>query len=311
MVLANAIQQFEESRLDTGIVGGLLQLFKVFRGNVLLEYPAGIGREGDGVDSKNGHQAGLLGITVHKRHGNQVGAGHVYVLDTLGRDVLALRQLEHVLLAVDDLEPAHAVDFDDVTRVEPAVRFNHLGGFFRVLVILLKHDGTAHEQLAAGVRLVVDSVVVVWHGLDAELDTGARGANVAGREVAGNLGGARGVRLGHAEALNEIVAEGGAEELVHVRVELGGTADHGAGAVEAHALENLLGPDAVIQEVLVGGLAGRQGHALLLGLHNVAGQGALEAVGVDGGGLHSAADAVVQTRDGHEAGRAQDLHVLN
>lgn len=309
--LANAIQQLEDRSLDTGVVGGLLELLEVVRGNVLLEYPAGVGREGDGVDAEDGHQAALLGVAVHERHGDQVGAGHVHVLDALRGDVLALGQLEHVLLAVDNLEPAQAVDLNDVARVEPAVRIHRLGGLLRVLVVFLEHDGTAHEQLAARVRLVFDRVVVVRHGLDAEFDRGARGADVAGGEIAGNLDSAGGVRLGHAETLDKIVTEGGTEELVHVGVKLGGATDHGAGAVETDALENLLGPDAVVQEVLVGSLAVGKGHALLLGLHNVAGESALETVGVDGRGLNSAVDAVVQARDGHKAGRAQDLHILD
>ena len=46
-------------------------------------------------------------------------ASRVDVLNLLGRDVLALRQLEDVLLAVDDLEPAAGQPQADVARVQP------------------------------------------------------------------------------------------------------------------------------------------------------------------------------------------------
>lgn len=46
---------------------------------------------------------------MHKHLGHGAAA-HVYVLDLLGGDVLALRQLEDVLLPVDDLQDTTLTD---------------------------------------------------------------------------------------------------------------------------------------------------------------------------------------------------------
>ena len=53
-------------------------------------------------------------------------ASRVDVLDLLGRDVLALRQLEDVLLAVDDPERPPARPLADVSRVQPALAVDRL-----------------------------------------------------------------------------------------------------------------------------------------------------------------------------------------
>lgn len=311
VALSNVIQQLQQRPLDPRVVRRHLERSLVLGRNVLLEDLAGIRSKVHRVDTEHSHQARLLGLAVHKGHGEEVAAAEVDVLDALGGNVLALRELEHVLLAVDDLEAAHAVHLDDVAGVEPPVGLDRLGRLLGVAVVLLEDDGTAHEQLAAGVGLVLNGVLVVGDGLDAELDRGARGADVAGGEIAGHLDGTDGVGLGHAETLNEVVAKGGAEELVDVGVELGGTADHGASARETNTLEDLGGPDLVVEEVLVGGLARRKLHAGLLGLNDTAREGTLEALLLNRGGLDGRVDAVEETGHRHETSWAQELNILH
>lgn len=311
MALANLVQQLHKRGLDARVVGGGAEPRLIVDGHLLLEDAAGVRRKLDRVDAKDGDEAGLLGVAVHKRRRQQAGAAHVDVLDALGRNVLALGELEHVLLAVDDLEAAHAVDLDDVARVEPAVGLDRLGRLVGVLEVLLEDDGPAHQQLAARVRLVLDRVLVVGHRLDAQLHRRARGTDIPRREVVAELHRAYGVRLGHAEALHECIAKGGAEEVVHVGVELRAAAAHGARAVEADALEHLGRPDAVEQKVRVVRLALAQLHVGLLGLDDAPGEGPLDAVGLDGRRLDGRVEAIVQTRDRVDAVGPQNLHVLH
>ena len=59
----------------------------------------------------------------------------VSVLDLLRGDVLALTQLEDVLLPVHDLHVAVYRDDADVAAVQPALGVNSLRGLGRVLVV--------------------------------------------------------------------------------------------------------------------------------------------------------------------------------
>jgi hypothetical protein len=69
--------------------------------------------------------AHLQALAMHK-HLVDILRVHVNVFDLLGHDVLALAQLEDVLLAVDDLEGAVAQPLADVARMVPATRVNRL-----------------------------------------------------------------------------------------------------------------------------------------------------------------------------------------
>lgn len=63
------------------------------------------GRKGGG----RGGALHLQAVAVHEHLGHGAAA-HVHVLDLLGGDVLALRQLEDVLLPVDDLQDTTLTD---------------------------------------------------------------------------------------------------------------------------------------------------------------------------------------------------------
>jgi len=73
------------------------------------------------VRHNHAHQGGLLRVAVDP---DLVQKGHLlqHVLHALCRHVLAVRELEKVLQAVDQLERADVGDLADVAAVEPAVR---------------------------------------------------------------------------------------------------------------------------------------------------------------------------------------------
>ena len=70
------------------------------------------------------------------------------VLEVRGRDVLAARRDEDVLLAVGDRDEAVVVDLGDVARVEPAVGVEHLARRRFVLEIAGEDGRAADQELA-------------------------------------------------------------------------------------------------------------------------------------------------------------------
>ena len=92
-----------------------------------------------------------VAVHVHLRHD---GRQRICVFDLLERDVLALRQLEQVLLAVDDLQPALGVKEANVARVQPAVGIERLGCVLLVLVVAFEDVLAADQDLAARVRQI-------------------------------------------------------------------------------------------------------------------------------------------------------------
>ena len=59
------------------------------------------------------------------------------------RDVLTLRRLEHVLLAIGDAQEAVGIDLTDIAGVEPAVLLEGLGGGVgQVVVAVSSHRGS-------------------------------------------------------------------------------------------------------------------------------------------------------------------------
>src|SRR5690242_15286203 len=78
-------------------------------------------------------------------------------LDQLRRDILAVRQLEQILLAIRDVQVAVLPDIADVARVEPTV-LQHLGRRFRLTVVTSHHVWSTYENLAVRRNLELDTV---------------------------------------------------------------------------------------------------------------------------------------------------------
>lgn len=109
------------------------------------------------------------------------GAGAVDGLEFLERDVLAVERLDHVLLAVNDLEQAAAAaaasnvgvgEFPNVARLEPAV----VESFFvllRQVQVAFRDGGAADPDLALRVGLMAGEVVQI--GAVDEFDLDAAG----------------------------------------------------------------------------------------------------------------------------------------
>ncbi len=65
------------------------------------------------------------------------------VFETLGGDVLTLRELEDVFPAIDDLEAAARIDGRYIAGAEPAVGEHGFLRFFFVAVVAIKETGAA------------------------------------------------------------------------------------------------------------------------------------------------------------------------
>ena len=311
LLATDLVEGLENLGLDLGVTAGSLDTGDVGLLNLLLEHLAGEGREVLGVDTEDRDEGRLRGVTVDVGGGEEVGVAEVDVLDTLGRDVLTLGELEDVLLAVDDLEATELVELTDITSVEPAVGFDSLLVLLVVLIVLSEHGGTTHQDLTTRVGLVIDRVVVVRDGLEADFARTERGAEVAGGVVTVLLDCTNGIGLSHTVALAEVVGEGSAEEFLYVRVELSTSADHGTGIVETDGRANLASPDLIVEEVGVVSLADGESHGGLLGVHNVARQAALEAGSLDSGNANGRVEAVEQTGDGDESVGLEDLEIVD
>ena len=197
-------------------------------------------------------------------------ASRVDVLDLLGRDVLALRQLEDVLLAVDDLEPAAGEPQADVARVQPPLVIDDLVRLVLRLVVALEHARAAHANLAAGVRPVRGGVVHLGHVLELDLAARYGRSDVSAAEVVlvGLADDAR--RLRHAVSLEDGAAEAHPQKLHHLRGDgraaRGHVPDATAEFIPEFGKDNLL-PDggrgpALLQRLLLRGV--RDGEHLLL-----------------------------------------------
>ena len=84
-------------------------------------------RRGDDNDDVITHQERNLGSAVEEYLPYERALVDVELLEGLGGDELALRQLEHVLPAIDDLDLALSVRHADVARAEEAVGGEVLG----------------------------------------------------------------------------------------------------------------------------------------------------------------------------------------
>lgn len=311
LLAPNLVEDLNYLSLDLRFVAGSLEGFNIASRHRAFKDLAGKNREVLRVNAENSDEAGLAGITVNVCGSEDVGVSEVDVLNALRRNVLAVGKLEDVLLTVDDLQRTGFVDLTDIAGVEPTIGLNCLLVLLVVLVVALEHGRTTKKNLAARVGLIVDRVVVVGNGFEADLDTGTRGTKATGAEVTFNLDSTSSVRLGHTVALTELVAEGGAEEFLHVGVELGAAANHGAGVVEADSSADLASPKLIVEKVGVVGLAHRELHGSLLASNHVPGESTLETRSLDGCGFDGRVEAVEQPRDGNEGRGLEDLEILN
>mmetsp|Transcript_62152 Transcript_62152/g.110106 ORF Transcript_62152/g.110106 Transcript_62152/m.110106 type:complete len:348 (-) Transcript_62152:373-1416(-) len=138
---------------------------------LVVRLPAlGRGEEEQRLEVRHDHrdESGEVRVAVdpHLPDVRRLGEDH---LDLLGGDVLSLRQLEDVLLAVDDRKSAVRIPPADVAREEPAVGVDRLGGGGGGLVVAREDGRPAHRHLAAGGRLV-RGVVHLGHVLELNLN---------------------------------------------------------------------------------------------------------------------------------------------
>lgn len=135
-LLADTVQVLQHGSAHHRVLRGLGDGGEVRGVEGLLQQGAGVGREGSRVDTEDGDQRRLRRVAVDVGLGQDAGVGEVDVLDALGRDVLALSELEDVLAAIDDLEAAELVDLRNVASRKPPVRVDRLGCLLGVLIVL-------------------------------------------------------------------------------------------------------------------------------------------------------------------------------
>src|SRR5207248_2002391 len=107
-------------------------------------------REGGGerLPVRHDERGWLLSPRADDDHLADVLALLYQTLDELRRDVLAVRELEQLLLAVCDEEVAALVEASNVARLEPSVLGEDRRGLVRMVVVAAHHVGPAHEYLA-------------------------------------------------------------------------------------------------------------------------------------------------------------------
>ncbi|KAI6759075.1 hypothetical protein HG531_013836 [Fusarium graminearum] len=281
VLLANTVENLEKLGLHLGVVGCNAQICNLVGGDGLLQDLASEWGKVLHVDAENRDQRRLSAVTVNKSRVDEAGATHVNILDTLRGDVLALGELEDVLLAIDDLEAAHLVHLTDVTAVEPTIGIQSLAGLLIVLVILAENNRTANEKLTTR----------------AEFHTAHGTANVSSSEVASGLDGANSVCLGHAKALGEVVGEGGAQELLNIGIKLSAATDHTVNPVHTHSGLDLGSPDS--------------SHVGFLGIDNTSGESATDTIGFNSSGANGRIETVEESGNRDETSGLEDLHIVN
>eukprot|EP00962_Isochrysis_galbana_P028087 scaffold8851_cov115-Isochrysis_galbana.AAC.2 len=249
----------------------------------------------------NGVRHHLVLVGRDNRH-QLCGVRVAEVLDLLGGDVLALSQLEDVLLPVDDGQRAVRVPPANVARVQPSVLTEHLGRRVGVLVVSDKVDGALGEDLATGGH-AIRRVIHLGHVHQLDVLRRHRRPHAAGAVLTRQR--QRGVRavLGHAVALEHLGAHGGDEELVHV-----GGERRGAREDHAHLAAQRLAhrPEEEAQARAAPPILGRT----ILELHRIPKESS------DDGGLrldgahHLVVHALEDTGHADEEGRLERRHVL-
>ena len=110
-------------------------------------------------------------------------------------DVFTLTELDQVLDAVNDPQPAELVNHAHVARVQPAFLVDQLTRLGLVFVVAGDDVLALHANLAARVRLVGREVTHLGNVDELHLDAGERGADRASRPqvaVVATVGAARG-----------------------------------------------------------------------------------------------------------------------
>jgi hypothetical protein len=130
--------------LEEALITLLGALDAVFAGPLL---------EGGPLGHHDGHEEVLERVSIDERLGD-VGRLSDLVLYLLWDDVLSLRELEDVLLSIDDLEGALGdIELADVASVDPALSVEGLLGHLRLAVVALEGDSTAVADFAARDRV--------------------------------------------------------------------------------------------------------------------------------------------------------------
>mmetsp|Transcript_3120 Transcript_3120/g.11312 ORF Transcript_3120/g.11312 Transcript_3120/m.11312 type:complete len:346 (-) Transcript_3120:627-1664(-) len=194
------------------------------RGHVLWESPL-LGPQQDVVRVRvhDRHEVAPQGVPVHEDLEHERGP-LADLLDLLRGHVLALRELEEVLLPVNDLELPSRDPAPDVPGVEPPVLVQDLPGLRLVVVVALEHGGPPDADLPARVRLVRVEVRHVGDVVELDLHAGQGRADVADAGVV-EPGHGDDADLGQAVALHHI-READPEEAHDVRGDGRGPADH-------------------------------------------------------------------------------------
>ena len=109
---------------------------------------------------------------MHVCLGEEIAICQVDVFDAFGGDVLALSEFEDVLSTIDDFEAAHAVDFSNVTGVEPAVGVDCFGCFGFVAVVFAETGGTSEKNFTPRIGFVGGEVLHVGDGFEAYFHCG-------------------------------------------------------------------------------------------------------------------------------------------
>ncbi|KAI3481138.1 hypothetical protein L1887_56608 [Cichorium endivia] len=229
----------------------------------------------------------------------------IELAEVVDRHVLALRELEQRLDAVDDAHASQLVDGRNVAGAQEAVVGERLLGLGLVLVVAGEGALRLAEQLAARERLVVRGVAHVGNVAQLELHAGVDGTHRAERDVVGRHDGAEAVVLGLAVTLAHVARQHDAKQLEHIAANGGGARDNVLDTTAEQRLD-LAEDEAVVERVCEGAVAVV---VCDLGGERLAEERALEA---GGGGLclDECGDAVEHAWHRGEHLRLEDGHVL-
>ena len=108
-------QALHDARPDLLVLHSLFELLDVPRRERLTESAVDELRRTLWVEDRHGNERRPGRVAVHEQRGKQ-GIEGIHALELFERDVLALRELDDVFDAVDNLEPAARVDLGDAAR---------------------------------------------------------------------------------------------------------------------------------------------------------------------------------------------------
>mmetsp|Transcript_17633 Transcript_17633/g.30374 ORF Transcript_17633/g.30374 Transcript_17633/m.30374 type:complete len:362 (-) Transcript_17633:1029-2114(-) len=217
--LADRGEVLEDRLLELRVGADLQEV--VGGGEALLLRP-----DGQVVQLRHHHrdQVRLHAVAVDEDLADELAAAED-VLEVLGSDVLAVGQLEDVLLPVDDRERAVGVPPPDVAGVKPAVLVE-AGLAVGLVAVVARKDIEALEAHLAARELVRRQVPHLGHVHQLDFGAGQRRSNRAGHVVAGwGRHGASAV-LGEAVPLEDVGLEDHLEEVKQMGGHWGRPSDH-------------------------------------------------------------------------------------